>query len=70
MEWIKCVDRLPDAEYVAYTWDGNEISSEYSMCRTTKKWEKETPMGYIIECKRPITHWMPYPKPPNEGSIC
>lgn len=64
-KWIKCSERLPENEFIAFVYDGKEILRDISMDRITKKWERETSMGFIVEVNG-ITHWMPEPQPPEE----
>ncbi len=66
-DWINVKDRLPTAlDLVAFTWDGHEISSEYSINRTTNEWYKINSLDYEESPDRPISHWMPTPIPPQE----
>lgn len=61
--WISVKDRLPDAE------------DRVLCCTLTKKGTRNVIIGYYMDgawrcgMNSNVTHWMPIPQPPEEGTV-
>lgn len=67
-EWIKCSDRLPenDEEVLVFGKDGM-FCGRYETCAGISYWNSHR--WDHTECMvefEPVTHWMPFPNPPEK----
>lgn len=62
--WVNVNDRLPDGECIAYSakWFEMIIGYVYKATASDTGYEAESEN----EVLRDVTHWMPFPKPPDE----
>jgi hypothetical protein len=60
-EWIKCEDRLPEVREFVMTY-GPELKTRWGHMIQKGWWEV---LADGME-RGEVTHWMPFPEPPNE----
>nr|DAU58030.1 MAG TPA: Protein of unknown function (DUF551) [Caudoviricetes sp.] len=72
MEWIKCSERMPDADCWVLICNVSLGGVDMGIYRNDEHldedehWQNES--GEFIEAFSgwPVTHWMPLPEPPSE----
>lgn len=65
-EWIKCCEKLPPEHRFYQTYhESGSVRMDCCFDTDLQRFEEESPMGWFVEPKSKVTHWMPLPEPPK-----